>query len=154
MRGQLCPWSGDNPHGKSGKPLQAGREVSSLGTRQDSEPFSSRLGEHKSQVQVSSQTDGRGCLSPLQSLSLGRCVSPSLPVSPGKLEAGNPPLCCCLSFPLYSSCSHGQKTCQPCGQISRHSEHHPRTLDPSLLFLEPWSSSQGTVTLGSSTSRL
>lgn len=24
MQGQLCPWSGDNPHGKSGKQTSAG----------------------------------------------------------------------------------------------------------------------------------
>lgn len=68
------------------------------------------------------------------------------------LESINP-LPCCL-FPPPPSCSCGQKTCQPCGEISGPSKYHPWTLYPSLLFLELRSSSLGTVTLGISTCKL
>lgn len=56
--------------------------------------------------------------------------------------------------PPSPSCSCGQKTCQPCGEISGPSKYHPWTLYPSLLFLELRSSSLGTVTLGISTCKL
>lgn len=69
---------------------------------------------------------------------LGDSTGSPFPVSPGGLEVAHPPLCCCLSFlSLSSSCSHGQKTRQPRGEVPGSSQPHPRTLDPSLLLLEP-----------------
>lgn len=69
---------------------------------------------------------------------LGDSTGSPFPVSPGGLEVAHPPLCCCLSFlSLSSSCSHGQKTRQPRGEVPGSSQPHPRTLDSSLLLLEP-----------------